>query len=495
MSKAMNKNHWLKTTLIVLVVCALVGSILGGVLFFLENKYTSASASLTLSFEGAAKGLAPNGNPYDVYDMASDEILNAALEAAGLSGTYTAEQLRSCLMLQGVYPENFKDQVISYESLLNFMANRELTLSDYHPTTYGVTLKNKFDTGISQANLSALLDQILIAYKNSFAKTGAINLERDGSIFTLSDYDYPQQLQIIQARLTNLTRYSQELNNKFPAFRLSGQSFSDITVRLDTLAASDFNRIEAQMTMNALTKDTSRLLIQYQYEIRNLTYRLQHQTEQLAKVDALVASYEKNEVIYLSTTNSLNKIDGNSSATYDKLVARRKAVSDEITEIRAEISDYQLKISDLMGGNEEELQQSAEVLFSVESENAGETALEEAVLSEDLMTEEEIAAVVNQAEEQTKARIAVLEENIEAMLEKLDTIVADFDALIQAKNAEQINELTVTSSSVRVEAPKVLSGAFVKKLIKTAGPFCAVGFMVCMLLIFISRRREIGNNA
>jgi uncharacterized membrane protein len=38
--------------------------------------------------------------------------------------------------------------------------------------------------------------------------------------------------------------------------------------------------------------------------------------------------------------------------------------------------------------------------------------------------------------------------------------------------------------------PSLLSGEFAVRMIKTAGPLCAVGFMVCMVLLIISRRKE-----
>ena len=37
---------------------------------------------------------------------------------------------------------------------------------------------------------------------------------------------------------------------------------------------------------------------------------------------------------------------------------------------------------------------------------------------------------------------------------------------------------------------RLLSGAFAKQTLKVAGPFCAVGFMMCLVLIIISRRKE-----
>ena len=69
-------------------------------------------------------------------------------------------------------------------------------------------------------------------------------------------------------------------------------------------------------------------------------------------------------------------------------------------------------------------------------------------------------------------------------------IIADYKAMLDAYNAQEINDMTVAVSNCRYSAPKLLSGAFIKNAIKTAGPLCALGFMLCMILIIRSRRKE-----
>ena len=73
---------------------------------------------------------------------------------------------------------------------------------------------------------------------------------------------------------------------------------------------------------------------------------------------------------------------------------------------------------------------------------------------------------------------------------KRDEIVNDFTAMLEAYSAQEINERTVSATAAKYETPKLLSGAFIKTVLKTAGPLCAVGFMVCLVLIIRSRRKE-----
>ena len=83
-----------------------------------------------------------------------------------------------------------------------------------------------------------------------------------------------------------------------------------------------------------------------------------------------------------------------------------------------------------------------------------------------------------------------MEKKIETLVTKKNEIVSDFVRMLEAYSAQEINERTVSVSAVRYKAPSLISGAFIMKVLKTAGPFCAVGFMVCMVLLIISRRKE-----
>ena len=482
------KINWLKTTILVLLACGVAGLGLAVALFFGNAAPTYASATLVLTFDGAADGIAPNGVAFDVRDITLDEVISEGLKGASLEGKYTPEQVRPDLVVSGVYPEDMAKQVMHYESLLNFTANRELTIGDYHPTTFSIRLYNGFDKSLSKDQLSSLLQSILDAYRARFAKVYAFGLDTDSARFALEDYDYPQQLQIIEEQLDTMSAYALELYEHDPAFRLNGAGFNDISVRLNTLIDSNISRLNAELTINALTKDPARLLTQYQFEIRSLNNQLEKQTQELAKLDKLIDSYEKNEIIYLSTTDALTKIDGNSSETYDTLIARRKDVADGITDINYQIATYKLLLSDLVTEETPEPEQTASQPSDGETAAGDEgTSSAETVAA---MTDEELAAAAAEAELATNARREQLEARINALLSESDAILSDFKAMIEAYNSEKINDLTVAVTQFKYYAPRLLSGSFIKQAIKTAGPIVALGFMVCVALIIVSRRKE-----
>ena len=99
----MKKTHWLRTTLITLAACGIAGLILAVILFNANPPRTGASSSIEFSFEHAAEGVAPNGTRFDLSSLTSDDVLNAALSAAGMEGRYTGSTNLSYICAVGRY--------------------------------------------------------------------------------------------------------------------------------------------------------------------------------------------------------------------------------------------------------------------------------------------------------------------------------------------------------------------------------------------------------
>lgn len=483
------KTHWLRTTILVLAVCCVIGLALSAVQFLRDPGSAYASAVMVFTFDGAAAGTAPNGAAFDVRGMTRDEVLSEGLRAAGLEGVYTPEQLRANLVIQGLYPDNMADKVMHYESLLNFNASRELTVGDYHPTSFSISLYNDFDRSMQMDKLKTLLGSILDAYRSYFSRVYAFGLDEADGVFDLADYDYPQQLEIIEGNFTAVSGYAQELYERDPAFRFGGVGFNDISVRMNALIDGSITRLNANLTINALTRDADRLLTQYEYQIFDLGIQRDKQEQELEKLDRLIASYEKNEIIYLSNADSLTKIDGNSSETYDVLVNTRKKVADGITDISAKIANYELMIQDLVRSSQAvHPEEAAPEAVGAEAEEAAEeasAAAETAALPE-RASEEELA----ETERRVSAQRALLEESIKDLINDGDQVIRDFEAMLAAYNGQQISDQTIAVSALTAKVPRLLSVSFAKQALKTAGPFVALGFMVCTALIALSRRRE-----
>lgn len=454
------KHHWLRNTLIALICAGLLGVALAGFLFVKNPERAYAVSSIRLAFDGAAENKAPNGYAFSVDEILKDEVLAGALRKSGLEGRVTPETVRENLFVRGAYPESFVSRALDYESLMDFSANRQLSDTNSRPVQYSVILYGI--PGLKQAETEGLLREILAGYTEYFANHSGLRIDDTAdTLFDLDAYDYPQQIEIVQTRLDRLSRYAKQMYQNDPTFRLNGIGFNDIYTRYDALRENNLGQLESTLTMKGLTKDAARLIAQYRFTIRDLTYQREAQTERLERLDSLIASYKKNEVIYLSTSDSLTKIDGNSSETYDSLMNLRKTVADGIAAIDSGIARNELRIRDLIGEDAEP--------------EDGET----------VNTRKEDARAENKTGEQTR-----LEGQIAAVLQQKDAITQEFEMLLDAYSREQINEDTFVVTAVRYEAPRLVSGAFAVKAVKTAGPLCAVTLIVCLILLIADRRKE-----
>lgn len=447
----MKKTHWLRNTLVVLIVCGLVGIVLSAIMFNRDSSRICASASIQFSFSRSENGVAPNGYRFDMSGFTSDEVLNAALEASGLAEIYTAEQLRKNIIVTGVFPEKIAEKMTKYISLLSTEADTQAVVMDYHATEYKVVLYNDFDEHIAPGKLTDLLGNIMTAYRAYFAKVYAANLNTKDMITDFSEQDYIQQLEIIKASIIQQGRYAQDMASMAPGFRADQKSFGDIAVRYQNLQ-SDVDRLNATVLLNAVSKDRELLKERYSLEIRTQQYQMESLTEELKQIDELLSSYDKDGIIYVSTSGQLEEVGSDETGTYDKLVNQRGDVMAAITEAKAKIALYQGWLDDMAG--EEEVQ--------AEELNSEETAL-------------------LQADIETK---------IETLIAKKNAVTADFAVMLDAYKSQEINERTVSIKAAKIYQASLFSMEYAELLIKTAGPICAVGFMVCLVLLIRSRRKE-----
>ena len=453
----MKKTHWLRNTLIVLVACGLLGTVLAIVQFNKEAGRTSASATVQFSFKGAEEGKAPNGYPFEVGGITSDEVLNTALEMSGLTGKYTAEQLQDSITVTGVYPQAIVERMTQYISLLDKEAESQAVVTDYHATEYNVTLYNDFDPSVSSGTMTELLGNILTVYRAYFAKTYGTNLNISSAVPDLQEYDYAQQLETLPESTAQESRYAREMAEKAPEFRADGKGFSDIAVRYDSISG-DIDSLKAFITLNAVSKNPERLKLQYEAEIRTQQFKLDSLNEELQQIEEQIKVYDKDGIIYVSAGSILTQIGNDKSGTYDKLVKKHKEVTDQIAVVKAKISLYKGRLEDVSS------------VGKAENE------------------EESTSAVLTEAEK--KARQETAEKKMGELSEKKNAVSCEFAAMLDAYTAQEINERTVSATAVNYYKPSILSGAFIIRLIKTAGPFCAIGFMACMMLLIRDRKKE-----
>ena len=481
--KTNRKTHWLRNTLLILAGCAIIGLILSGVMFARDHNRTYVTANLSFTFDGAQDGIAPNGYAFDVNEISSENVLTEALINASMDGRYTFEDLQPNLAVQGIYPEDLISQMTRYSSVTDASSNQMLTLSEYHPTVFNIVLYKDFDPSISKNDLVILLDSILQSYRNWFAQVYAMGSIDEIKVESIEDYDYFQQLEMLQFKLQQAAGYSDEMAGKAPTLQMNGKGFSDMSLLFNTMNSSDLNRLSATMTMNALSKDLDRLQGQYELEIQELESQVTIKTTLMNNLDTLLSIYGKSGIIYLSTSDALNKVDWVSSTIYDNLVDIRNGVSDEIASLNTQITNYKNKLQELHVGEvaaaKEEKEDKAE-----ETSEKKDSVIEQ---KETDATESYEGLLSDASTEQKKE---LLENGINRLVTKCNNAISTLKVLVGTFNEQEINDFSVVQSSVRYKAPSIISGSFITVAIKTVGPICALGLILALVLIIINKRKE-----
>lgn len=354
MKMTAKKTRVIRNSVIFLLVCALASLILSAVLFKTNPDRTGASASVEFTFKGAADGLGPNGLPFNMSGINTDEVIQKALETAGLSEKYTVEQIRDNLTVSGVYPENIIEQMTKYDSILNGNNNEQVKALDYHPTLYTVSLYNDFDTSIPEQQLKNLLSEILSGFRSWFNQVYSVSMTASEPLSDISAFDYTHQLTLIRESASQQQRFAQEMAQKEPAFRTEeacgqlekGSGFDDAVALYTSLLDNDVSRAEAMVSLYALSKDREQLKAVIENRIRSLNNELKEQTEELSQLEKLVSDYVKDDILYVSTSGALQKVGSTASQTYDALVTRRTELTEEISQTKTEILRYEQQLAD-----------------------------------------------------------------------------------------------------------------------------------------------------
>lgn len=487
--------------LIALVAVGVCGLILTVILFNKDANPAYATAKLQLSFDGAASGIGPDGYDFDLRELTADDILLKALRNAGLDSRYTVDDVRKSLVVAGTYPEDMVGETMNYDSLLNFTASRTLTIDRFHPTTFEVKLYDTALKGIKKDEQQKLLNEILSVFKSNFALVHAEGVPSLGSEFTLSDYDYPQQMTIIEEQLSAMAKYASEMYEKDPSFRYNNRGFNDVSVEVAKLLESDVERLNANITLSALTKDPERLLVQYEFEIRDMTSRLANQKKQQANLDALIDRYMKSDIVYIGAGDTVTRIDGNSSETYDALVDLRKEVAAKNTELSSKIAITKHKVEDILQqykkGEAGDDATDADAdnnngAAGAANTNAANTGANDADTDDTpTLTPEEIAEIAKQEEAEMQKKRDAFEKEVVNLTAKRDKIMAGFAEMVKAWNDSRINDLTVSVAPSEYKGQSIVSMAFVKKGIMTAGPLCMLALMGILVVVIARNSRKV----
>jgi hypothetical protein len=242
------KKTFLRTALLFLVIGILAAAGTYGVAWLTNGASGEVTAVISLRFDGAERGLYPNGRPVDMQILRAPSVLEPALEAVNLSGQL--EAIREALRVE-VVPDR-----------------------GGAPAAYRLTLS--VSSGIKGSG-AMILEEIVNSYARWLLHTqGGLGVIPTLSGFDVTQYEYEQAIGILDEKLHTGILYLREKEAEAPSFyaAASGGGFAQIAYDLTVLRQQDLQWLRAFVDRNAVVRDGGRVILALQHELETLQDRL-----------------------------------------------------------------------------------------------------------------------------------------------------------------------------------------------------------------------------
>ncbi len=262
-----------KRKYLVLASFLIIALVLCGVQYLLNTRNT-ASTVLSLDYEEASKGLAPNGTRFSIYEIRSSEVMDRLIVYAGLEGKITPEELGECISVKATH-----DKTVSVSE-------------NYISTSFVIKFTGK--GAARDRSAEDMLSLLCKTYREYFVEHYGFN--HSILSFAVDDLkfndEYVMTVDLLELKCGQLEKYVQLRNRESKNYRDPGTgiTFSALEQRAKNLCAYDIAKARSYIIENGIVNDRSSLDTMLNYKIR--MDRLMY--------DKMIAAYdEDNEGIRL----------------------------------------------------------------------------------------------------------------------------------------------------------------------------------------------------
>jgi hypothetical protein len=242
----------------------------------------SRHVTITINSKSVAKGQNPDGSPFDIYRILSDEVLEAAAEKQG--GKIGVDELRSLLSVSDSLSAQTNQQL--KQSILD--GEYENT---YFPTVYRLTC-TKMSGKIST-------DRILDAVAESYQEVYAASYLTYDSMFEvdwadIDTMDYYNRAEALRTEAMRILRFLQDKAKETPVNESASEKlvYGDLSNDLWRLISVDIENHQAYIIQNSITKSRRELLRQFCYMEEICAEEKERKTQEYLILDAAVDMYD-----------------------------------------------------------------------------------------------------------------------------------------------------------------------------------------------------------
>ena len=217
--------------LLLMLAAAVIVSVCSG----LANA-RNAAATLVLRYEQAYEGLNPNGTRFNIYELLSDEVLNTAIERAGLAQEVSADALLDSITVSASGSQSARNMYIA--------------------TEYTVRLNGRCLP--QRISAESMLGLLMETYKQYFLENYGTNdsaLDIDWS--DADKWEYLEFASIMDVKVNNLITYLDGLRAEsgMSQYRISGETFRSLSESISNFREIYLNRYTSYVTVNHLFRN------------------------------------------------------------------------------------------------------------------------------------------------------------------------------------------------------------------------------------------------
>ena len=214
-----------------------------------------ASTTLAITSEGIGNGLDPLGNRFDINAIKSENVLSAAITAAGMKNKITVAELKKELF---ILPLSQTDTLANILSLTSVTGKaQDISEQITYPTSFVIGIK---DTGLpSITSDKKLLANVIVAYK-AYLKSHYLTDTASEPVYNeneIAKLDYPEMMEAMTMEAETLGRYISNYMKYEPKYasKKTGLTFNDLYNQAEILKNTDVANLDSLVKYYRITKN------------------------------------------------------------------------------------------------------------------------------------------------------------------------------------------------------------------------------------------------
>ena len=260
------------------------------------------SMILTLNYEGAKKGLNPDGSRFEISEIESDEVLKSAINIMG-DTSLSVDDMRDRVNIESKMPRSAIEKTQA--------AIASGSDYSYNPSEFDVyySQENKFGKNNTVEFLTALSRAYNEYFMNKYSDKNNV-LEFDGE-YHKGEYDYYEIQEYLGDKINSMISYLSARHSENPTFRSTqtGYSFENIINMLQNLRDQDLHKLNSYIVQNQIANDKVSFVNKQQYlaDKQEEQYQVNMQSSNIAKNALLEYDPKITGVAFIPSVDQYNE--------------------------------------------------------------------------------------------------------------------------------------------------------------------------------------------